>query len=199
MTTLVATRKGNKAVIAADTLTTYGSSLESADYVSTASKIGRFSRTYIAATGPAATAYALRSFMARYQALERIDRYRPDEWFIFASKFFTDMRERFCLIEGHTSDDPFGSMDSELLICSPVGIFGVYSDRSVQEYTRFAAFGSGSEYAMGAMYATFDRVMDPADVAVVGLRAACEFDAGTAYPTELHAVDLVATAGLEVG
>jgi ATP-dependent protease HslVU (ClpYQ) peptidase subunit len=53
----------------------------------------------------------------------------------------------------------------------------------VQEFSRFYAYGQGSDYAMGAMYALYD---DPGrsaeDIVRLGLEAAAEFDHSTGLP-----------------
>ena len=87
-------------------------------------------------------------------------------------------------------DDEFESSHLATLIANPYGIFGLYSLRSVQEFIKFYARGSGADYAMGAMYTAYDTCGSPEDIALIGLQAAAEFDDGTGAPFELHTMKL---------
>jgi ATP-dependent protease HslVU (ClpYQ) peptidase subunit len=79
-----------------------------------------------------------------------------------------------------------------MLIINRKGIFGLSSYKYVQEYSRFAANGSGGEFALGAMFAVFGEASNSAaDVAEVGVRAGSEFDDGSALPMQLLEVDLI--------
>ena len=89
--------------------------------------------------------------------------------------------------------DPCDSMQMEILIASPGGIFGAYPLRSVQEYERFYAFGSGAEYAIGAMHTVYERAETPEHVAVRGIEAAAAFDDSTALPYTLRSLTLAPT------
>ena len=62
---------------------------------------------------------------------------------------------------------------------------------SVQEYTRFYAFGSGAELALGAMHAAWDRAAGAEEVARAGLEAAAAFDDSSSGPFSLYTLDLV--------
>ena len=49
-----------------------------------------------------------------------------------------------------------------MLIANASGIFGVYSYREVFEFDRFWGIGSGRSFALGAMYAVYDKAEDGA-------------------------------------
>jgi hypothetical protein len=102
------------------------------------------------------------------------------------------LRDEYTLNPREDCSDPFESTQSEILVCSPSGIFGIYPLRSVQEYKRFYAFGSGAEYAMGAMHAVFEYLENPEDIAIAGLEAAATFDEASGLPYTLHSVHLAA-------
>ena len=55
------------------------------------------------------------------------------------------LKDDYFLIPKEDERDPYESLQMETLVASPAGIFGVYPLRSVQEYTRYYAFGSGAE------------------------------------------------------
>ena len=87
-------------------------------------------------------------------------------------------------------DDAFESIQMELLVVSPQGIFGVYPLRSVQEYTKFYAFGSGSDLAMGALAVLYDQHDDAVTIATRAVEVAAQFDTSTATPVTAYKVAL---------
>ena len=86
------------------------------------------------------------------------------------------------------SQDDYESMRMELMIASPGGIFGAYPQRSVQEFRSFYAFGSGAEFALGAMSAACDRVDDAEALARIGVETAARFDVSTELPMTLRTI-----------
>ena len=81
-----------------------------------------------------------------------------------------------------------GQIDA--LICNPKGIFGVYSLREVSEYTKFWAIGSGSEFALGAMHALYDRLDSAEEIAKAGVEAGAEFNNASSLPMSIQVIDL---------
>ena len=93
---------------------------------------------------------------------------------------------------GHGEDDAIESSRMDVLIANPRGIFGVAAHRTVQEFSKFYAFGSGGDVAMGVdVRGVFD---DPArsaeDIARFAIEGAAEFDDGTGLPVTSYAVKL---------
>lgn len=79
----------------------------------------------------------------------------------------------------------------DVLIANPRGIFGVAEHRTVQEFSRFYAYGSGSDYALGALYALYDQPgLGAEDIARRAIEAAAEFDDGTGLPVLSHSLRL---------
>jgi ATP-dependent HslUV protease subunit HslV len=78
-----------------------------------------------------------------------------------------------------------------VLLANPHGIFGIYALRSVDEYNKFWAFGSGTDYALGALHCTYDRLEKVEDIARAAIEAAAEFDNATALPVTVHSVKLI--------
>ena len=60
MTTVVVTKKGGIACIAADTLATYGDMRESADLIANSDKLVRIGDAWVAPTGPASAQLVLK-------------------------------------------------------------------------------------------------------------------------------------------
>ena len=78
----------------------------------------------------------------------------------------------------------------DVLIANPRGIFGVAAHRTVQEFSRFYAYGSGSSYALGAMYAAWRAPsLDAEALARLGVMAAAEFHDETGLPVQSFAMD----------
>ena len=100
------------------------------------------------------------------------------------------LRDEYFVQGKEDSTDDFESMRMELLIASPGGLFGAYPQRSVQEYTRFYAFGSGAEYAMGAMHAAWETAVSAEELARIGVETAARFDVGTGLPLTLRTIPL---------
>ncbi|MCA9001860.1 MAG: MFS transporter [Planctomycetes bacterium] len=189
MTTLIVAQKSGRATICADTLTSYGGSRETARDIVNCDKLLRVGDAYLGTTGPAAMLLALTSYFRSRGA--RRDFSSPLAVFESAREWHAALRDDFTLNPREDPSDPFESSQTEVLICSPHGLFGVYPLRSVQQYKRFYAFGSGAEYAMGAMHAVYDYLDRPEDIAIAGLEAAASFDEGSALPYTLHSMDLV--------
>jgi ATP-dependent protease HslVU (ClpYQ) peptidase subunit len=71
------------------------------------------------------------------------------------------------------------------------GIFGVAAHRTVQEFSKFYAFGSGGDVAMGVMYAAYsDEKRSAEDIARFSIDGAAEFDDSTGAPVTSYAVKL---------
>jgi len=79
-----------------------------------------------------------------------------------------------------------------VLIANAYGIFGVSGHRTVQEFSRFDAYGSGSDYALGALYSVYsDPGRGAEDVARHAVMAAAEFDDATDLPVTTFTVRLL--------
>ena len=61
----------------------------------------------------------------------------------------------------------------------------------MDEYTKFWAMGSGSEYALGAMYAVYESLESAEEIATLGVKAGIEFDDGSAAPITSYSVELL--------
>jgi len=188
LTTIVVVRKGNTAVIGADTLGTYGDQLESAALVKNSSKLIRVGNTWLAVTGHAAMDTVLRNIFA--DAGCRRSFRSVQDIFKTALALHRNMKEDYFLRTDEDKDDIFESSQMNVLVANAHGIFGICSRRSVFEYNKFYAFGSGEQYALGAMFSAYDRLESAEDIARAGLYAAVEFDSGTGAPIEVESIRL---------
>ena len=186
MTTVVVTKKSGLACIAADTLATYGDMSESAELIANSDKLVQIGESWVAPTGPASAQLILRHFVNGYDELPILE--DLDGIFDFLTQFQRALRDDYFVQGKEDGQDDFESMRMELLIASPGGLFGAYPQRSVQEYNRFYAFGSGAEYALGAMNAAWETAVSAEELARIGVETAAKFDVGTGLPLTMRTV-----------
>jgi len=187
MTTLVAVRKNDEVVIAADSLTTFGDTRLSAEFDRTSEKIVHYKGSHIGLCGSAAHQLVFEHLLAKHQDLDFSNKGAIFETF---NKLHPILKEQHFLNPKEEEDDPYESTQMTALIANPRGIFGVYSMREVFEYTRYWAIGSGREFALGAMYAQYDRLKSAAAVARAGIDAGCVFDKNSALPLTIYTLTL---------
>lgn len=193
MSTIVVVKKAEQIAIGADTLTKFDYIKESADYVLTPSKIIKAGENFLAHVGHASWGLILEHYFSTFDAIPPL--HSRMEIFEFASHFHRSLKEEYYLNPNSERENPFETSRLYCLIANPYGIFGVYSLRSVQEYSRFAAFGSGADFALGAMHTIYNQFYTAAEIAQIGLRAAAMFDDSTAEPLEIY--ELAANSPLD--
>ncbi|MDH3492806.1 MAG: hypothetical protein OEM82_04595, partial [Acidobacteriota bacterium] len=87
--------------------------------------------------------------------------------------------------------DAFETSRANMLLANPSGIYALSEYRYVKELARFYAYGSGSDYALGAMFVAYnDKSKSAADIAKIGVRAGAEFDDSTGLPMNCFTVKL---------
>ena len=189
MSTIVAVVKNNNACIAADSLTSFGDTLQPAEYVSDYEKIIRFGDcNHIGIVGSAAHHLVIHNLINRHA--EKID--FSDRYSIFESmrELHPILKEEYFLNSKDEEEDSYESSRVDALIMNSAGIFGLYSLREVDQYTRFWAIGSGAEFALGAMRVAYD-LFDTADeIARAGIEAGACFDSSSALPLSSYSMEL---------
>ena len=198
MTTVVLVTKNGRACLAADTLARYGESKEPAKLIANHDKIvsvgdSSSGEVFLAPTGPASAQLVLRSYFSDAEVLRSFG--SDLEIFETMLELHKCLKSDYGLNPREDEADPFESIQMELAVCCPAGIFGVYPLRSVQHYTRYYAFGSGSSYALGALHALWDRFSEPEDLARAAIEAAAAYDDGTSLPITVRSVHLRTTSG----
>jgi ATP-dependent protease HslVU (ClpYQ) peptidase subunit len=104
------------------------------------------------------------------------------------------LKERYFLMAEEDKEDALESSRMDCLIANRHGIFGVAAHRTVQEFSSFYAYGSGSDYALGAMYSAYGEAgLTAEQIARRGIEAAAEFDDGTGLPITSFTVQLLST------
>jgi ATP-dependent protease HslVU (ClpYQ) peptidase subunit len=189
MTTIVVVRKNGIAAIAADTLTKWGTGKESAKYIANNDKIVRAGDSWIGAAGGATFKIIMRDYFAQPKVKPRFD--TTLNLFKTWQTFHAVLKDKYFLVTAGDKDDALESSRFDVLLVNPNGIFGVGAHRTVQEYTRFYAIGSGTDLALGAMYGIYDDPkLSAGQIALRAVEAAAEFDDSTALPAVLQTVKL---------
>lgn len=187
MSTIVIVRKGDKACIAADSLTSFGDTKQASAYELSYDKVHRFGDNHLGLVGSAAHHIVMQSLLTD-DTTHRFD----SRMAIFESfrELHPVLKDKYYLNPKDEDDDPYESSRIDALLVNPHGIFGVYALREVFEYTRFWAIGAGADFALGAMYAVYDQLDDAEAIARVGVEAAAEFNNATALPMTSYSVAL---------
>jgi len=194
MSTIVVVKKAGKVCIAADSLTSFGDLRMGSVYDASHDKILKHKESYIGIVGSAAHSLVMESilndkeievdFSSRLAIFETFRHLHP----ILKEKYFLNAKDE--------DDDPYESTQIDALIVNPHGLFGIHSLREVSEYNRFWAIGSGSEYALGAMYALYNRCETADEIAKAGVEAGAEFNNATSMPMSSYTTDLIKLASV---
>ena len=188
MTTIVVVRKGDAAVIAADSLTTFGTTRLAPGYDRSPQKVVAYRESFIGVAGSAAHQLVLENLLLRHPALDLHGKSAIYETF---RKLHPVLKEEAFLNPKEEEDDPYESSQMTVMIANPSGIYAVYSMREVFEFDRFWAIGSGRDFALGAMYSIYaGKAKTAAAIAEAGVTAGAEFDTGTSLPIYLEQVKL---------
>jgi len=189
MTTVTVVRKEGRIAIAADTLTKWGGGKESADYVANHEKIIRVGDSLIAITGSATFKLILTDYFSTLDEPPKLD--SVESIFRVWNTLHGALKEHYYLQAGEDKEEDLESSRMDVLIANPGGIFGVAAHRTVQAFSKFYAYGSGSPYALGAMYAAYRAPsLDAEAVARLGVMAAAEFHDETGLPIQSFAMDV---------
>ncbi len=189
MTTIAVVKKNGFCAIAADTLTKWGSGKESAAYIANHEKIIKVGTSYLGVTGTATFKTILADYFARPRVYARFG--TPIEIFRTWQKLHAVLKRDYFLLADDGEEESLESSRMDVLIANPRGIFGIAAHRTAQEFSKFYAFGSGSDYALGAIYAVYGRAGWGAErIARFAIEAAAEFDDGTALPVTSQSVKL---------
>lgn len=192
MTTLVVVKKAGQVVMAADTLVTFGDTSLPHRYEAN-SKIFKVDTpagiSYVGMAGTVAHFPALRKAMAS-QPKTDLKLSSKDEVYDTFLKLHPLLKETFFLQTKEDESDPYESMQFTVVIANSSGIYGLYSYREIFEFKEFWSIGSGRNFALGAMYATWGSAKTAKEVALAGMQAGCEFDKNSAGPIDIYAVKL---------
>jgi ATP-dependent HslUV protease, peptidase subunit HslV len=186
MSTIVAVRKGRKAVMAADSMFTQGSIKISPTVKVNHQKIFKVGDALVGFVGWTAMTQifedALLKYPKKFNFGSRKDIFRT---FLFLhsklkSEYFIETKER--------DNQPVESSQWDSVILTPLAIYSVQSYREVIEYKNYWAEGSGTSIALGALHAAYEAYDDPEKIARAAINAACEFDEGSGAPLQIQSI-----------
>jgi len=187
MSTLVMVERAGVACMAADTLTSFGSRKQSARYAEGSKKILEVDGTYIGFVGWCVHQDVLESVFAGGLKLPEIR--TKQDLFEFSRVLHRRLKGKYFLNTTEDVDDPYESSQMRLFVLNSNGMFALYAMRSVEHHRCFAAAGSGSHYALGAMYAAYERGLPAEDIARLGVEAGIEFDCYSMGPITLRRIE----------
>jgi ATP-dependent protease HslVU (ClpYQ) peptidase subunit len=190
LTTVVVVRKAGQVAIAGDSLVTFGDTRLPHGYEDN-DKLFKVGDSWIGMAGTTAHFPVLRRAL-NWLPPEDLKLHSRDEVFDTFLKLHPKLKDTFFLNTKEEDSDPYESSQFTALIANPSGIFGVYSYREVFEFDRFWGIGTGRAFALGAMYAGFEKVKTARDLAELGVRAGCEFDKNSQVPIHVHTIKLKA-------
>lgn len=179
MTTIVVSRKNNQVAIAADSQTTFGDTRLTAEFDAASNKIFQFDDSFVAISGSAAHDLVLQTALGRLKSVDLSSRAAIFETF---RRLHPMLKDDYFLKTEEEENDPYESSQMTVVIANPHGIFGIYSMREVYEFQRFWAIGSGRDYAIGAMHASYEQCENAKDVARIGVDAGITFDVNSSLP-----------------
>lgn len=189
MTTIIVVKKNGSAAIAADTLTTFGSTKEPAEYIVNSEKIIKYRGNYLAMTGWGSSQHALEDFLNKTKKKISFD--NVADIFQAGLLIHGELKDRYFLRPNDSDSDSFETSRSDILIANSRGIFALTEYRYVQEFSKFYAYGSGNEFALGAMFAVYnDENKTAEEIARIGINAGAEFDDGTSLPMTCYTIKL---------
>ncbi|MFT4608679.1 MAG: ATP-dependent HslUV protease subunit HslV [Urechidicola sp.] len=198
MSTIVAAVKNGVACIAADSLTSFGDTKQSAEFVVNSDKIlslGDFSTntesktmTYMGIVGSAAHHLVMQNLVLDHA--EKIDLSDRMSIFTTLKTIHPILKEEYFLNSKEDDEDSYESSRVDALIMNENGIFGLYSLREVEQYSRFWAVGSGSEFALGAMQTAYEIYDTAEQIAQAGVVAGATFDNASSLPMTSYTLEL---------
>ena len=101
------------------------------------------------------------------------------------------LKDAYFLKADKRDSDAFETSRVNMLLANPSGIYALSEYRYVKELSRFYSYGSGSDYALGAMYAAYDdKSKSASDIAKIGVKAGAEFDDSSGLPMNCFTVKL---------
>ncbi len=194
MSVITVVRKGQTCAIAADSLTTYGSTLQPREFQRNESKILRLDENCFGLVGYAAHGLVLQSLIEHNPG--KFDLRGKTQIFETMLGLHGLLKDRYHLqTNDDESDQPYESSQMTFFIANSTGIYLVETYREITEIDRFWAIGCGRTYALGAMDAAFeDSDRDAESIARLGVSVSCKFSAYCSEPIDSFAIALAEEA-----
>ena len=186
MSIVVAVKKEGRIAIASDSQYSMSSLIVDAKYKVNHHKLYRSGKSWIGLVGWGALDNVFEHLIENEQ--ENLDLFGRAAIFKSLLSVHETLKEKYFLDTDEEDDQPVESNQMDGLIVNQSGMFGFSSYRSVNEYDRFWAIGSGREFALGAMFACYDENLPARKIAEKGVLGAIEFDDGCGLPVQVKTV-----------
>ena len=190
MSIVVVVKKGKEIVIASDTLTSQGMREFSSKYKKNSKKFIEYKGTFIGSVGKSMSKIMLQHALTKQE--HTLDFNGLENIYSSMLELHKLLKDKYFLVpSSKKNEQTVEETKLSLLLANKSGIYEVSSDRHIAELSKFLAIGSGSSYALGAMYHAYSKKKYSAkDIAKIGVEAACEFDKSCALPMDLECIVL---------
>ncbi len=182
MTTLAVVQKDGVIAIGADSRRSSYQDMYPIDVVADINKINQVGDNYIATCGSASWPTVVELYFA---GLEKpLPMHTPVEVFQAVAKLHNFAKDEYHFCADHDEGN-FEGCNMDMLIANPFGIFTISSRRNVTQLKKYWAQGSGMEYALGAMFVTYDTPAKAPEIVEIALKAGATFSTGTGPPFKI--------------
>ena len=182
MSVVVAVKKKSEIAIACDSVYSMGSLKVSSKYKVNHHKLYQCDKSWIGLVGWGALDDVFEHVLESEK--EHLDFGNRSGIFTTLLSLQKVFKEKYFVETNEDDEQPVESNQMDGLVINKNGIFAFSSYRNVNEYDRFWAIGAGREYALGAMFACYDRNMSANKIAEQGVLAGCEFDDSCGKPVQ---------------
>ncbi len=187
MSIIVAVKKGDSTVVAADSMHSTGSRREHSDNLASGAKLRRIGRSCLGGVGWSVYDNIIDHYVSKLKRIPRL--HNEAAVFDFVLKMWKAMRDKYQLVndQPHRSEDrtPFADLDSEFVLVNSSGIFMISSDLSVTRYEKYVVIGSGEKYSYGCLHALYDTRRTAEEIARRSVEAAIYFEQTCGGPVEI--------------
>ena len=187
MSVVVAIKKNNQVILAADSQHTFGSS-KPGDGNMQESKIRPIGDAYLAGTSWALYDNILDDFLAEKGTVALQTK---QEVFAFFKELWKALHDQYSFVNDQCDDKetPFGDLDASFLVVTRQRIFYISSDMCVTEFAKYHAIGSGSDFSIGALHVLYPQDLDLADMATQAVETAIAHNIYCGAPVDIVRVE----------
>tara|TARA_B100000768_G_C11257373_1_gene367066 strand:- start:873 stop:1433 length:561 start_codon:yes stop_codon:yes gene_type:complete len=186
MTIISVVKKNDLIAISSDTMTSLGDTIQNHDEVDNGSKIIEVAESYIAYCGHASVGVCLEYY---FDIVTDVDLSSRKSVFKESLRMYSFFKENLYL-SFSDEDSDFEEFGFDLLIANSNGIFGLHSERSVSEYKKFYAFGSGYKFALGSMHENYATDLNAAEIAKKSILTATHFDTNCSGQPDVRFINI---------
>ena len=177
MSIIVAVKKADNIVLAADTMHSSGSRREHSDNLVARTKLRKIGRSCIAGVGWSVYDNIIDHYI---KSLKRPPALKDEmAVFDFFLKMWKILRDKYQVVNDQPDKDdrsPFADLDSEFIVANRNGIFQIASDLTVMQFEKYVVIGSGDKYAYGALHAIYNTRRSAEQIARQAAQAAMYFE-----------------------